>query len=171
MANAILSSIAELARLRRIDLRPSWAEAANAIGREDEAALNVYCEAIGWAPASAYADAPRAHEFPLLVHHPENGWGVAVQRESENQLRVVKNGFTTTWPDADQARLYDLVIPLPAGRQTFTRAFDVFKTAVFRRKHVILLAIIATVVVNIIALATSLFTMQVYDRVVPSGAF
>src|SRR5690606_12484591 len=36
---------------------------------------------------------------------------------------------------------------------------------------VFVLAIAATFVVNIIALATSLFTMQVYDRVVPRGAF
>ncbi|PEQ12228.1 hypothetical protein B2G71_13130 [Novosphingobium sp. PC22D] len=40
-----------------------------------------------------------------------------------------------------------------------------------RRKNVIVVAIIATVVVNFIALVTSLYTMQVYDRVVPRGAF
>jgi ATP-binding cassette subfamily C protein LapB len=172
VANAILSSIADLARLRRISLRPEWADAAKSIDRQDEDAINVYCEAIGWAPASAYIHPPRAHEFPLLAFHPEYGWGVAEQVESDNRLRVVSNGSHTIWHDAEQkTRLYDLVIPLPAGRQQFTRAIDVFKTAVFRRKHAIFLAIIATVVVNFIALATSLFTMQVYDRVIPSGAF
>jgi ATP-binding cassette subfamily C protein LapB len=171
VANAILSSIADLARLRRIDLRPHWADTAQSIEREDEDALIVYCEAIGWAPARPYAEAPRAHEFPLLVFHPAHGWGVAERIENDNRIRALKNGISTAWPDADQARLYDLAIPLPAGRQEFTNAMDVFKTAVFRRKHVFVLAIIATVVVNLIALVTSLYSMQVYDRVVPRGAF
>jgi ATP-binding cassette subfamily C protein LapB len=171
VANAILSSIADLARLRRIDLRPDWADSARDIGREDEDALIVYCEAIGWAPARPYAEAPRAHEFPMLVFHPAHGWGVAERIESDNRIRAVKNGISAAWNDADQARLYDLLVPLPAGKVEFQSAFAVFKSAVFRRKHVIVLAVIATIVVNLISLITSLYSMQVYDRVVPRGAF
>ena len=170
VANAILNSMSDLARLRRIDLRPDWSDAARSISREDEEALDVYCQAIGWAPSEPYADNPRAHEFPLLAYHPAHGWGVAELVEGD-RLRVVQNGINTIWKDAGQARLYDIVIPLPAGRAEFDSAFDVFKAAVFRRKHVFVLAIIATFVVNLIALATSLFTMQVYDRVIPRGAF
>ncbi|MCB2075625.1 MAG: ATP-binding cassette domain-containing protein [Novosphingobium sp.] len=171
MANAILSSMADLARLRRIDLRPDWADAAKGLDRDDEEAIGTYCEAIGWAPPTAYADNPRAHEFPLLVFHPAHGWGVAEQVENNGGLRVVKNGINTIWNDAGDARLYDLVVPLPAGQKKFERAFDVFKEAVFRRKHVLIIAIVATFVVNIIALGTAMYTMQVYDRVVPRGAF
>ncbi|MEZ5734541.1 MAG: ATP-binding cassette domain-containing protein [Novosphingobium sp.] len=171
MANAILSSMADLARLRRIDLRPDWADAAQDIDRDDEEAIGAYCEAIGWAPPSPYAENPRAHEFPLLVYHPTQGWGVAEQVESNDRLRVVKNGINTVWNDAGQARLYDVIVPLPAGQKKFECAFDVFKEAVFRRKHVLIIAIVATFVVNIIALATAMYTMQVYDRVVPRGAF
>ena len=171
MANSILSSIADLARLRRVELRPDWADAAQAIGREDEEALDSYCEAIGWGPSSPYAENPRAHEFPLLIYHQDHGWAVAEQLEGDDRVRVVRSGIPTVWNNVGDARLYDLVIPLPAGKKEFTRAFDVFKEAVFRRKHVFVLATIATVVVNMIALGTSLFTMQVYDRVVPRGAF
>lgn len=171
MGNAILDSIADLARLRRIDLRPGWADAAIDIQREDEQALDLYCEAIGWAPSSSYYDNPRAHEFPLLVYHEDNGWAVAERFESGNRLRVFLNGQTLVWNEAEKARLYDLVVPLPAGRQNFKNAFDVFKTAVFRRKQALVLAILATVVVNFIALISSLYSMQVYDRVVPRGAF
>ena len=154
VANAILSSMADLARLRRIDLRPDWADAAKGLDRDDEEAIGTYCEAIGWAPPTAYADNPRAHEFPLLVFHPAHGWGVAEQVENNGGLRVVKNGINTIWNDAGDARLYDLVVPLPAGQKKFERAFDVFKEAVFRRKHVLIIAIVATFVVNIIALGT-----------------
>lgn len=171
MANAILTSIADLARLRRIDLRPDWADAARSIEQDHEAAIGTVLEAIGWSPASAYADNPRAHEFPLLAFHPRHGWGAAERLESGNRLAVVQNGIHTVWSDAGETRLYDVVIPLPAGRQEYETAFDVFKAAVFRRKHVLGVAVLATVIVNLIALATSLYTMQVYDRVVPRGAF
>jgi ATP-binding cassette subfamily C protein LapB len=171
VANEILTAIADLARLRRIELSPEWAVPAARIAREDEDALDLYCEAIGWAPSSRYADNPRVHEFPLLVYHSDHGWGVAERIEADNRLLVVKNGMSTTWGNADRAQLYDLVIPLPAGKQDFSKAIDVFKAAIGRRKHVILLAVLATFVVNFIALVTSLYTMQVYDRVVPRGAF
>ena len=167
----ILDSIGELARLRRIDLRPDWAEGAASIGRDDEAALDLHCEALGWGPSSHYEDDPRAHEFPLLVFHDDHGWGVVERFDHDDRLRVTKDGRQTIWRNVDRARLYDLVIPLPAGKQTFANALDVFRTAIFRRKQTIFFAILATLVVNLIALVTSFFSMQVYDRVVPLGAF
>jgi ATP-binding cassette subfamily C protein LapB len=169
--NAILSAIADLARLRRIELRPDWADAARGQAGDDEAALDSVCAAIGWAAPSRFADHPRAHEFPMLGHHPAYGWGVVERLESDGRLRAIQHGLETQWDDAGAVTLYDVVIPLPAGRQTFTRAMDVFRTAVFRRKHVIVIAVAATVVVNLIALVTGLYSMQVYDRVVPRGAF
>ena len=171
MANAILSAIAELARMRRIELRPGWSDAAKDLTAEDEQALDHYCEAIGWAPSTRYEDDPRAHEFPLLVFHPAHGWAVAERLESDNRIRILRHGMSTIWEEADKARLYDLVIPLPAGKQKFETAFDVFKAAVMRRKQSLVLAVIATLVVNAIALVTGLYSMQVYDRVVPRGAF
>ncbi len=157
--------------MRRIELRPGWADGAASLSDESEGALDAYCEAIGWAPSTAYRDDPRAHEFPLLVYHNAHGWAVAEQMEGNGRLRVMRNGMPVVWSDLDQARLYDLVIPLPAGKQEFDSAFDVFKAAILRRKRAIVLAIAATFVVNTIALVTSLFSMQVYDRVVPRGAF
>jgi ATP-binding cassette, subfamily C, bacterial LapB len=171
VANSILSAIADLARLRRIELRPDWSDSAQELDREEEGALDTYCEAIGWAPSSAYADNPRAHEFPLLIWHPKHGWAVAERLESENRVRIHRNGQSTVWTESDSARLYDLVIPLPAGKQQFKNAFDVFKTAILRRKQSIYLAVVATLVVNAVAMVTGLYSMQVYDRVVPRGAF
>lgn len=171
MANEILSAIADLARLRRIELRPEWADSAKSLTRTDQDALDEYCQAIGWAPASAYADDPRAHEFPLLVFHPDHGWAVVERIENDNRMQVVKHGMVTHWGEADKATLYDLVVPLPAGKQKFDKALDVFVAAIKRRKHVLVIAIVATFAVNFIALVTSLYTMQVYDRVVPRGAF
>jgi len=43
-----------------------------------------------------------------------------------------------------------------------------FLHAIFKRKWVFLEAVVGTVVLNLIALATSLYSMQVYDRVIPN---
>lgn len=171
VSNEILKALADLARLRRVDLRPEWADGAAGITQDDESAINAVCEAISWPPPTHYEDDPRAHEFPLLVHHDRHGWGVVERVEEDNRLLVVKNGLSTTWQDADAARIYDVTIPLPASRQHFESAFEVFRTAIARRKNAFIIAILATFMVNIIAVITSIYTMQVYDRVVPRGAF
>jgi ATP-binding cassette subfamily C protein LapB len=171
VTNSVLTAIADLARLRRVELRPEWADSARGIERDDDAALEMVCAAIGWAPPSRYIDVPRAHEFPMLAHQREHGWAVAERLESDGRLRVVHNSVNTIWAHGAEADLYDIVIPRPAGQRGFDTAMDVFKSAVFRRKHVIVVAVLATVVVNLIALVTGLYSMQVYDRVVPRGAF
>ena len=43
-----------------------------------------------------------------------------------------------------------------------------FVRAIFKRKWVFLEAVVGTVMLNLMALATSLYSMQVYDRVIPN---
>ena len=50
-------------------------------------------------------------------------------------------------------------------------AFSVFRRALRKRKSVFASAIVATFVVNLIALVTSIYSMQVYDRVIPTSGF
>lgn len=50
-------------------------------------------------------------------------------------------------------------------------AQSVFISAIYGRRRHLYVAILATVAINLIALATSFFTMQVYDRVIPLGSF
>lgn len=49
-------------------------------------------------------------------------------------------------------------------------AYDMFKKIAFEQKRLLVYAAVATLSINILALATSLYSMQVYDRVVPTGA-
>jgi ATP-binding cassette, subfamily C, bacterial LapB len=48
---------------------------------------------------------------------------------------------------------------------------SLLRAAVGRRKGVLRDALLATFIVNVLALATSLFSMQVYDRVIPNSGF
>ncbi len=48
-------------------------------------------------------------------------------------------------------------------------AYEMFKKVAFEQKRLLLYVAIATFSINTLALTTSLYTMQVYDRVVPTG--
>jgi ATP-binding cassette subfamily C protein LapB len=55
--------------------------------------------------------------------------------------------------------------PSPAKPQ----ALQLFMQAIWRHKLIFIEALIGTVVLNLIGLATSLYSMQVYDRVIPNA--
>lgn len=50
-----------------------------------------------------------------------------------------------------------------------TSAIAHFRTAIWKKKSVFLEAMIVTIVVNLIGLATAMYSMQVYDRVIPNN--
>ena len=51
-----------------------------------------------------------------------------------------------------------------------TSAYEMFKKVALEQKRLLVYAAAATFSINTLALGTSLYTMQVYDRVVPTGA-
>ena len=59
----------------------------------------------------------------------------------------------------------------PGSEEEQASALSIFRRSLFRRKEVFVSTVVATVVVNVIALATSLYSMQVYDRVIPRSGF
>ena len=59
----------------------------------------------------------------------------------------------------------------PGSEEEQASALSIFRRSLLRRKEVFVSTVVATVVVNVIALATSLYSMQVYDRVIPRSGF
>ena len=172
MAKTVLTALEELARLRGIDLHPDWAGNASPLTLAGVDDLSQVCAALGW-PQPSHCDPEdlRAHEFPLLVYHAKLGWAVAHRLEAGSRVVTTGTNGETQWPLGSSCLLFDVAIPEASGRAQHQDALSVFRAAVFRRKGHLITAAIATLVINVIALVTSIYSMQVYDRVVPRGAF
>jgi ATP-binding cassette subfamily C protein LapB len=173
MSQQLADLVELLARRRGTELAPGWSaqlgdsnwEAAP----EDE--LASLCGALGWKRPELVAGRPRANQFPLMTFDPAYGWAIAEQWDSVETVRVAGAPGEPTRPFTSATRFYELPIPRTTAGEDQGGAFAVFWRALLLRKSAFASAIVATVMVNIIALATSLYSMQVYDRVIPRSGF
>ncbi len=183
MFSDIFGALERFARARRLSLAPQWdADVRGDVPSDlssdlpgDAATLEIVRTGLGWDRPIQVTDRPRADEFPLLVHDPQHGWATALQwiGEEEMALAGVAGGragdsSTLTWSAGQSYFTVDL--PNPLGTQDVS-AFGIFSSAIKRRGRVLIIAGIATIFANILTLATSLYAMQLYDRVIPLASF
>lgn len=126
---------------------------------------------LGWRKPTVVKGRPRAHQFPLLVFDPMEGWAIAEQFETLDTVRVVSPDFRGMRSIRTDTAFFLPQFPRLRDRDEGEKAIHVFTRALLLRKNVLVSAVIATVVVNLIALVTSLYSMQVYDRVIPRSGF
>lgn len=111
---------------------------------------------------------PDAAFLPLLSYRPDLGWGVIDGqtpqkswnfRQENNHIHTRTDELTVVL----RIRLSDEHIQ--KRKSSFT---DLLKSDLGNYKAVIFEAVLATFLINMLALAVSLFSMQVYDRVIPT---
>jgi ATP-binding cassette, subfamily C, bacterial LapB len=163
--------IERVARERGADLPPDWAgPAIDPAALTGEDGLRVLTDNAEWDVPRRLSGRPRANRFPLLAYLDGHGWLVAEQWEGNHRLRVW-DGTSYSVDHGPEITLYDVSLPEAVVARSHTSAFDVFWQAILARKDVLIAATIATVVANIITLATSLYSMQIYDRVIPRAGY
>jgi ATP-binding cassette, subfamily C, bacterial LapB len=163
--------IERLARERGADLPPDWFGAPlDADLLQGEGALETLATHAGWSQPTPVRGKPRPNRFPLLAWHPDQGWLVAEQFEGHARLRVW-DGMPRSVDLTSDIQLYDIELPDTPVSRTHRSAFDVFWKAILARKDVLIAATVATVVANVLTLATSLYSMQIYDRVIPRSGY
>ena len=111
---------------------------------------------------------PDAAFLPLLSYRPDLGWGVIDGqtpqkswnfRQENNHIHTRTDELTVVL----RIRLSDEHIQ--KRKSSFT---DLLKSDLGNYKAVLIEAALATFLINMLALAVSLFSMQVYDRVIPT---
>ena len=162
--------VGDYARQTATDLSPHWADRLGGVG-EDRDALARLCAELGWSPPEVLPRRPRAHMLPALVYSDENGWGIAEEWEGSDLIRVREGHVSEVRPYTAAMRFFRIAFPDASRGGRAVSASSIFRQAVLSRRGSLAIALVATVMVNIIALVTSLYSMQVYDRVIPRGGF
>ena len=111
---------------------------------------------------------PDAAFLPLLAYRADIGWGIIDSqtpqkswnfRQEHNHVHTPANQLSLIL----RIRLKD--DPIKQRKVSFS---ELLKSDLGNYKGILFEAIIATFLINILALAVSLFSMQVYDRVIPT---
>lgn len=172
--NPFLELVEQFATRQGFELAPDWRAKAGdpeAFSVDDEESLKRLSGRLGWRKPVPIRGRPRAHQFPLLMFDPSEGWAIAEQFETIDAVRVVSPSFNGLREINADTRFFQPQLPRLRDQERTERAIQVFGRSLLLRKKVLFSAVVATVVVNLIALATSLYTMQVYDRVIPRSGF
>lgn len=163
------SAIGNFARATAKPLAPQWNEELREVeipdGIDELAATGAV---LGWHPAARIAGRPRPDQFPLILYDRGTGWSVVQQWDGDDVMALVGSRSTIAYNDDQIFFAVNLPDPLTADDKG---AFGVFWRAIKRRKQPLMMAGLATVFANLLTLATSLYSMQLYDRVIPLASF
>lgn len=169
MASELLAALERYGDAAGQPLPPGWARDIDTDALPDGPdALETLRAALGWEAPQAIAGRPRPDEFPLLVHDAARGWVVAQQWAGEDEIALT-DGTRLAFIEGAQA-CFRLRRADPLG-ETDVTALQIFTRAISRRSRALVLAGLATVFANLLALAISLYAMQLYDRVIPLASF
>lgn len=169
MSTQLFSAIEQFARASNAPLGAQWNAdlQASQLGDGAQAITQLQVD-LSWRETVEIEGRPRADQFPLLMHDPAIGWAVALQWIGEDELSLAGGLSVVAWDEGQRFFIPDIPDPLAKGE---TKAINVFARAIKRRGKVLLIAGLATVFANILTLATSLYAMQLYDRVIPLASF
>ena len=172
---SVFSAIETYARAVGSTLPPNWdAPFAQFDLADDDQAIEFIRTQLAWDRADHITSRPQPGQFPLLVHDAQRGWMVARQWISENELALIGDAVPLVWDEAQSYFALHIPDPLHASgpaQGNPPRAIGVFANAIKRRGRVLVVAGVATVFANLLTLATSLYAMQLYDRVIPLASF
>jgi len=114
---------------------------------------------------------PTPANLPLAGWRADLGWILVQGRGSDGLWRAERlDGSTLSLEKLDGVEC----LSLPRRSEdsaSAPRAFGLVWQALLARKRVFLEAVLATGLVNLLTLATSIYSMQVYDRVIPNQGF
>lgn len=126
-------------------------------------------------PKPEFIKNPEPANMPLLRWSVAEGFGVLRGQNAKGQwILEVWEAKEQAWReqilDSLQGDELIKVSLVKVHRASKSPVYELIRTEVFSHKKILTEVILAGFVVNIIALATSFYTMLVYDRVVPTGA-
>jgi ATP-binding cassette subfamily C protein LapB len=119
-------------------------------------------------------DAPQPADLPFAGWRADLGWFLVTARSADGRWTLSGPQGEALAPADSLQGITCLSLPRraePADDQTAPRALGLVWRSLLRHRTVFIDAVLATVLVNLLTLAASLYSMQVYDRVIPNQGF
>jgi len=142
---------------------------------EPMARLSVVCQRMGWGEPVTL-EIPDRSQLPLLAHHAKQGWCVLVDQDPLGRWVALSVQGTVALPTEHWLRCTALV-PMQVGQGPLqarsspehTERFETQVAQTLRQyRGTLIEAVAASGFIGLLALMTSLYSMQVYDRVIPT---
>ncbi|MDB5811748.1 MAG: transporter family protein [Betaproteobacteria bacterium] len=115
-------------------------------------------------------EAPQPHDCPFIGWHINVGWFVAASQNADGSWHAFKaNGAALRIRTLENVECVSL--PPKGEAMPVAPASHLVWQAIWRRKSIFIEGLLATFLVSILALVASVFSMQVYDRVIPNHGF
>ena len=111
---------------------------------------------------------PLSHvDLPVLALRPNEGVRVLFEQEAGGEWKSEGKTGVRSQREFPQDTLFTPIkeLTLTTGKTTAT---TLFKSIAWQQKPIFMYAVIASLAINLLALGTSFFSMQVYDRVIPT---
>ncbi len=154
-------------RVRLVDVTNQVTKTGNL---HDIAVLVNILQGVGIDSLPEILEEPDPAFTPLIALHDDLGWGVINGKTPQGKWRFVQKDASSAQTAGGLSYICRLKLDdkqLLKRQQTFTQ---LLKGNLKNYKDVVLEAVVASFMINMLALATSLFSMQVYDRVIPTSA-
>lgn len=140
--------------------------------RVPEAEIAALFDAMGLR-APVWSRTSGALQLPVVGFLPGHGWGVITEVTAAGVWRFEsERGIDMLSPErfrTDERARFATIQPEVTGvASTASGAESLFRSALSQSRSLVVVAAIAAFCVNLLALAGSLYSMQVYDRVIPT---
>lgn len=162
-------ALAGLARLQGVAIEPTRLQAAIEVSGDDESVdVESLCKSLDIGFEQCVEAIDRVM-LPLLVNDQNYGWGVIVdQQPNGDWVYVQDEGNKSIKRDQKILDVFKLDFRAYKKNQEKGTFEEYFKTSIKKYKGIITESVVASGFISFLALAVSLFSMQVYDRVIPT---
>ncbi len=175
--NSLLISLVRLAQLQKIAVdNLELQEAVMAAEQQSHAnkKLAVISSHLGISQAK-YIRSPDKSMMLALAFLDDEGWCVLRGHNAYDEWVTESwNDTSNQWVESTHKslssyKIFTLNLAKPFSVSN-SPVYSLIRSEVFSHKKLLFDALLGGVIINVVALTTSLYTMQVYDRVVPTGA-
>ena len=111
---------------------------------------------------------PDAAFLPLLALHPTEGWGIIDQQNPQGLWQFKQIGQSAPYPSSTFIQLLRIRLDREPSKRKQLSFDQILKKDLKNYRGIVIEAVVASFLINMLALAVSLFSMQVYDRVIPT---